>query len=109
MSKVLFVDGSPNNFNTSSAGINSIKIISGSTNNKYWQSLNVLFYTSGSSIYGSENKFESLSKNLSIQQRVGKHHLNKFHGTGISTHTQSGCSFTVDDEFRIKIKKLYEK
>jgi len=36
-------------------------------------------------------------------------HLNKFHRTGISTHTQSGCSFTVDDEFRIKIKKLYEK
>ena len=36
-------------------------------------------------------------------------HLNKFHRTGISTHTQNGCSFTVDDEFRIKIKKLYEK
>jgi len=27
----------------------------------------------------------------------------------MTTHTQSGCSFTVDDEFRIKIKKLYEK
>ena len=36
-------------------------------------------------------------------------HLNKFHRTGTSTHTQSGCLFTVDDEFRIKIKKLYEK
>jgi len=36
-------------------------------------------------------------------------HMNKFHRTGISTHTQNGCSFTVDDEFRIKIKKLYEK
>ena len=36
-------------------------------------------------------------------------HLNKFHKSGISTHTQSGCSFTVDDGFRIKIKKLYEK
>ena len=26
---------------------------------------------------------------------------------GISTHTQSGCSFTVNDEFRNKINKQY--
>ena len=36
-------------------------------------------------------------------------HLNEYHKTGTSTHTQSGCSFTVDDEFRKKIRKLYEK
>ena len=36
-------------------------------------------------------------------------HLNEYHKTGTSTHTQSGCSFTVDDEFRNKIKKLYEE
>ena len=36
-------------------------------------------------------------------------HLNEYHKTGTTTHTQSGCSFTVDDEFRIKIKKLCEK
>ena len=36
-------------------------------------------------------------------------HLNKYHKAGISTHTQNGCSFRVDDEFRIKIKELYEK
>ena len=36
-------------------------------------------------------------------------HLNEFHKTGTSIHTQSGCSFTVDDEFRKKIKKLYEE
>jgi len=36
-------------------------------------------------------------------------HLNEYHKTGISTHTQSECSFTVNDKFRKKIKKLYEK
>ena len=36
-------------------------------------------------------------------------HLNEFHKTGMSIHTQSGCSFTVNDEFREKIKKLYEE
>ena len=36
-------------------------------------------------------------------------HLNEYHKAGISTHTQSGCSFTVDEEFRKKIKKLYEE
>ena len=35
--------------------------------------------------------------------------LNEYHKTGMTTHTQNGCSFTVDDEFRIKIKTLYEK
>ena len=35
-------------------------------------------------------------------------HLNEYHKTGTSTHTQSGCSFTVDDEFRKKIKKISE-
>ncbi len=68
------------NLTTASVGIQTIQIASGSNNNKYWQSLNVLFYTSGSSTYGSERKFASLSKNLSIQQRVGEQHLNKFHG-----------------------------
>ena len=36
-------------------------------------------------------------------------HLNEYHEAGISIHTQSGCSFTVDDEFRKKITKLSEK
>ena len=48
-------------------------------------------------------------KSLEVDIREFIDHLNKFHKTGISTHTQNGCSFTVDDEFRIKIKKLYEK
>ena len=33
------------NLSTSSAGITTTKIISGSSNTKYWDSLNVLFYT----------------------------------------------------------------
>ena len=33
------------NLNTSSLGIQSIKIVSGSINTNYWNSLNVLFYT----------------------------------------------------------------
>ena len=45
------------NLTTGSSGVQSIKIVSGSTNTNYWNSLNVLFYTSGSSVYPNENKF----------------------------------------------------
>ena len=48
-------------------------------------------------------------KFLEVDLKSFLDHLNKYHKTGISTHTQSGCSFTVDDEFRKKIKKLYEE
>ena len=48
-------------------------------------------------------------KSLEVELKKFLDHLNEYHKAGISTHTQSGCSFTVDDEFRIKIKKLYEK
>jgi len=48
-------------------------------------------------------------KSLKVDLKDFLNHLNEYHKAGISTHTQSGCSFTVDDEFRIKIKKLYEK
>ena len=57
------------NLNTASLGIQTIKIISGSTNNNYWQSLNVLFYTSGSPVYNEESKFQKPSSNLSIEQK----------------------------------------
>ena len=68
------------NFNTSSAGTNSIKITSGSTNNKYWQSLNVLFYTSGSPIYDEKDKFAKPSSNFSLDNKTKPQYLNKFHG-----------------------------
>ena len=68
------------NFTTSSDGIQSIKITSGSTNNNYWQSLNVLFYTSGSPSYQNENKFEKPTSNLSYNNRRGTQFLTKYHG-----------------------------
>ena len=44
------------NLTTSSAGIQTIKIVSGSISQSYWESLNVMFYTSGSPTYGNETK-----------------------------------------------------
>ncbi len=74
------------NLTTSSAGIQSIKIVSGSTNNKYWQSLNVLFYTSGSPTYSSNPssseafKFSKPASGLSYKSTHGKQFLSKYHG-----------------------------
>ncbi len=67
------------NLSASSPNIQSIKIVSGSINNKYWQSLNTLFYTSGSPVYsnGSETKFTAPSSNLI---NTGKQFSSKFHG-----------------------------
>ena len=48
-------------------------------------------------------------KSLEVNLKEFLDHLNEYHKAGISTHTQHGCSFTVDDEFRKKIKKLHEK
>ena len=48
-------------------------------------------------------------KFLEVDLKEFSDHLNKYHKAGISTHTQNGCSFRVDDEFRIKIKEIYEK
>ena len=63
-------------FTTASVGIQSIKIVSGSINDNYWQSLNVMFYTSGSPVYGNETKLEL--DNFAYKDR--KQHLNKYHG-----------------------------
>jgi len=48
-------------------------------------------------------------KSLEVDLKTFLDHLNEYHKSGISTHTQSGCSFTVNEEFRKKIKKLYEE
>ena len=48
-------------------------------------------------------------KSLEVDLKEFLNHLNEYHKAGISTHTQNGCSFRVDDAFRTKIKKLYEK
>ena len=52
---------------------------------------------------------EDNGKYIEVDLKAFLDHLNKFHKTGTSIHTQRGCSFTVDDEFREKIKKLYEE
>ena len=46
------------------------------------------------------------NKSLEVDLRQFLDHLNEFHKTGTSLHTQSGCVFTVDEGFRKKIKKL---
>ena len=48
-------------------------------------------------------------KSIEVNLKTFLDHLNEFHKTGTSTHTQNGCSFTVNDEFRKKINKLYEE
>ena len=48
-------------------------------------------------------------KSLEVDLKEFLDHLNGYHKTGVSLHTQNGCSFTVDDEFRKKIKQLYEE
>tara|TARA_R110000823_G_scaffold149947_1_gene280691 strand:- start:1 stop:909 length:909 start_codon:yes stop_codon:yes gene_type:complete len=76
------------NLTTASVGIKTKKIVSGSINSNYWESLNVMFYTSGSPVYGftasnaslGEFKFTAPSSNLSIQPTHGKQFLTKYHG-----------------------------
>jgi hypothetical protein len=68
------------NLSASADGLTSIKIISGSQNTNYWDSLNLLFYTSGSPVYGNELKFTSPSSNLSIDEKQGSQFLTKYHG-----------------------------
>ena len=48
-------------------------------------------------------------KSLEVDLKELRDHLNEYHKSGTSMHTQSGCSFTVNEEFRKKIKKLYEE
>ena len=50
--------------NTSSLGIDSANIVSNSISTSYWDSLNVMFYTSGSPAYGEELKFENTSNSI---------------------------------------------
>jgi hypothetical protein len=71
------------NLTTSSLGITSKKIVSGSISQSYWNSLNVLFYSSGSPIYLNEHKFDAYQYTLA--ENDGLQHLNKFHGYASSS------------------------
>jgi len=68
------------NLTTGSLGVQSKKIVKDSINTNYWNSLNVLFYTSGSPTYGNELKFTTPSSNLSIDGRNNLQFLTKYHG-----------------------------
>ena len=48
-------------------------------------------------------------KSLEVDLKEFLDHLNEYHKAGISTHTQNGCSFTVNDDFRNKINMLYNE
>jgi|TARA_R100001015_G_C4574553_1_gene132040 hypothetical protein len=76
------------NLTTASRGVQSIKIVSGSISSSHWESLNVLFYTSGSPQYGDELKFSAPSSNLSIQPTHGEQYLTKYHGYPSSSIVQ---------------------
>ena len=39
-------------------------------------------------------------KSLEVDLKAFLDHLNKYHKTGTSLHTQDGCAFTVNEEFR---------
>mgnify|MGYP001169295016 CR=1 FL=1 len=71
--------------NTSSAGVDCTKLISGSQNTNYWNSVNVLFYTSGSptlnNVINGVDQFDLPHTNFTIQNGVNNpQHVNKFHG-----------------------------
>jgi hypothetical protein len=68
------------NLTTASNGIQSVKVLSGSTNNNYWSSLNTLFYSSGSPVYGNELKFTAPTANFSLNPTRGTQYLTKYHG-----------------------------
>ena len=71
-------------------GLNSIQVYSGSLNQNYWKSLNVLFYTSGSPTLTEINpssgldKFDNPSYNFSLYNTKYKQHVRKYH-----THSTS--------------------
>ena len=52
---------------------------------------------------------DDYGKSLEVDLNEFLDHLNEYHKTGTSLHTQDGCLFTVDEKFRDKIKKLYEE
>ena len=67
------------NLTTASSGIQSINIVSGSISSSYWNSLNVLFYTSGSPQYPNEHKF-SFRNSAIVTKAIDRQILTKYHG-----------------------------
>ena len=74
----------------STDGLTSVQVRSGSLNQNYWNSLNVLYYTSGSRTlneidpYTGLDKYDNPSYNFSLYNVQNPQHVNKFH-----THSTS--------------------
>ena len=47
--------------------------------------------------------------NVEVDLKVFIDHINQYHKTGTNIHDENGHYFTVDEEFRKKLKKISEK
>ena len=94
----------PHTLNTGSNGVSSIKYVSGSISSSYWDSLQVLFFTSGSEKLteyefhtgqgtGSYDMFDSPSSNFSLYNIYNPQHVSKFHGY------PSGSIFSISQHY----------
>ena len=86
------------NLDTSSVGLVATAYVS-SSNDSYWNSLNSLFYTSGSPVYISESKFNHYTSNLTSGRTFNPQNLNKFH-----TNTSGSIISITNEYFGEKIK-----
>jgi len=48
-------------------------------------------------------------KDVEVDVKNFMEHINQFHKTGISIHDEDGHYFTVNDDFRNKLKKMDDK
>jgi hypothetical protein len=94
----------PHTLSGSSNGVNSIRYVSGSISSSYWESLQVLFYTSGSERLteyvfnsgqgsGSYDLFDSPNSNFSLYNIYNPQYVTKFHGY------PSGSIFSVSQHY----------
>ena len=48
-------------------------------------------------------------KDVEVDLKKFMEHIDKFHKTGTSIHDENGRYFTVNDDFRSKLKKMEDK
>ena len=52
---------------------------------------------------------DNQGKSIEVDIDKFKKHLDEYHSSGSSVHDEDGYYFTVDQNFRDKIKNLYEQ
>ena len=52
---------------------------------------------------------DDIGNKVEVDIKEFKKHLDEYHSTGSSVHDEDGHYFTVDQNFRDKIKSLYEQ